>query len=249
MQKLNAARIQSLLGAEKMPVYVFDTLDSTSTDCRRRLRAGEERCLVLAERQSAGRGRQGKSFFSPPGRGLYFSLLFAPNGGVAGADAFTAWAAVSTARAIAAATGRECGIKWVNDLYYGDQKVCGILTEAVGESLIVGVGVNLRTGPIPAELEGVAGALECDCDRDALAAEIALGLLAYAPGDRSHMEEYKSRSIVLGRPVRYQQNGVSRSGTAMDILSDGALLVKSEDELYVLHSGEISLLRPERLSK
>jgi len=245
MEQLNAARIREMLDAAAPPVYVFDTLDSTSTECRRRLAAGEARCLVLAERQSAGRGRQGRSFFSPGGCGLYLSLLFCPRGGVASADAFTSWAAVSTARAIGSVTGRECGVKWVNDLWYGGKKVCGILTEAVGEKLIVGIGVNLRAGALPEELRDVAGALERDCDRDALAAEIVRGLLAYDPEDRGFFAEYRSRSVVLGRRVRCLINGEPYIGTAVGIADDGALLVESEHELRALHSGEISLLRPE----
>ena len=249
MTPLDGERIRALLGDDTLPVHVLECVDSTSTDCRRRLAAGEERCLVLAERQSAGRGRQGKQFYSPAGRGLYLSLLFAPEGGLRSADAFTAWAAVCTARAVETVTGRACGIKWVNDLYFRGRKVCGILTEAVGGHLIVGVGVDLRAGDLPPELRETVGALETDADRNALAAGIVRGLLDYAPEERGFYAEYRRRSVVLGREIRFLENGTEKRGRALDILDDGALLVETAEGRAALRSGEVTLLRTEQAVK
>lgn len=242
MEALREDRIRALLSDPTLPVAVLAEADSTSSECRRRHAAGTERCLILAERQSAGRGRQGKQFFSPGGRGLYMSLMFAPAGGLPAADGFTAYAAVTAAQAIERVCGVSCGIKWVNDLYHRGKKVCGILTEAVGDTLIVGVGVDLLAGELPPELEDVVGALECDCDRNALAAALADGLMAWRPGREDFRAEYRARSIVLGRPIRFLHGGALRSGAAEELTADGGLVVAVDGRRIVLRSGEISLL-------
>lgn len=241
MEALNAEKITVLLHDADLAVTVYDTVDSTSSECRRRLAAGEARCLVLAERQTAGRGRQGRDFFSPAGRGLYFSLLFSPTGGIGAADGFTAYAAVCVRRALRELCGVDCGIKWVNDLYLGGRKVCGILTEAVGDALIVGVGIDILPGELPAELTETVGALGADCDRSALCAAIVNGLLAWDSGDRSFMAEYRAASVVLGREIAFLQNGEERRGVARDLAPDGSLLAEVDGALCRLDSGEVRL--------
>ena len=243
MEPLNAEKITALLCDAECAVTVYDALDSTSSECRRRLEAGEGRCLVLAERQTAGRGRQGRDFFSPVGRGLYFSLLLSTVGGIAAADGFTAYAAVCVRRAVRECCGIDCGIKWVNDLYLGDKKVCGILTEAVGDALIVGIGIDILPGELPAELTDTAGALGVDCDRNALCAAIVNGLLAWDGGDRGFMEEYRAASIVLGREIAFLQNGEERRGIARDLAPDGGLVVETGGRLCRLDSGEVYLIK------
>ena len=243
MEALSAEKITALLQSTELAATVCDTLDSTSSECRRQLEAGEKRCLVLAERQTGGRGRQGRDFFSPAGRGLYFSLLFAPKGGIAAADGFTAYAAVCVRRAILDCCGIDCGIKWVNDLYLGGKKVCGILTEAVGDALIVGVGIDILPGELPAELTETAGALGVDCDRNALCAAIVNGLLAWDGGDRRFLTEYRAASVVLGREIAFQKNGEERRGVARDLAPDGSLIAEVGGVLCRLDSGEVRLIK------
>ena len=243
MEPLNAEKITALLQSADTAVRVYDAVDSTSSECRRQLEAGKSCCLVAAEQQMGGRGRQGRDFFSPAGRGLYFSLLFAPKGGIAAADGFTAYAAVCVRRAILDCCGIGCGIKWVNDLYLGDKKVCGILTEAVGDALIVGVGINLLPGTLPAELAETAGALGVDCDRNALCAAIVNRLLVWDGGDRSFMAEYRAASVVLGREIAFQKNGEERRGIARDLAPDGGLIAEVDGALCRLDSGEVRLVK------
>ena len=235
--------IRAALGDPALPLYLYDTIDSTNTECRRRLAAGEERCLVLADRQTAGRGRSGKNFFSPPRAGLYMSLLFRPEGGPANAVGITTYTAVCVARAVETLTGRACGIKWVNDLYLDGKKVCGILTEAVGAHVIVGIGVNLLPTAVPPELTGIMGCIGASGVRDALAGTVARSLLDYVPGDVSHMDEYRRRSVVLGRRVRFGD----REGIAAAIGDDGGLVVETAEGPVTLRSGEISLSEIEGL--
>ena len=226
---------------DALPIRALDTVDSTNTECRRALAAGETRCLVLADAQSAGRGRMGRSFHSPAGSGLYMSLLFRPAAGAADAVGVTTFAAAATAESIEELTGLSCGIKWVNDLYLNGKKVCGILTEGVGAAVIVGIGVNLTPAPMPAEIAHIAGCLGRGDIRDALAGRIAAALLRYRPGDSGHMDAYRRRSIILGRRVRFTLNGRPLKGRAAAVGDGGELLVDTAEGRVALCSGEISL--------
>ena len=222
-----------------LPVYRFETLDSTSTECRRRYAAGETRCLVLAEAQTAGRGRSGKRFYSPAGAGLYMSLMFPVAAGAEGL--ITPYAAVCAARAVEKLTGLSCGIKWVNDLFFEERKVCGILAERLGGCVILGVGINLTRAAVPEELRDIMGCLGWAGEREPLAAEIVDGLLAWPVEDTAYMEEYRRRSVVLGRRVRFRWNGAETDGIAVGIAGDGALEVDTGAGRVVLRSGEVSL--------
>ena len=239
----NKTTIRAALGDTALPLYLFDCIDSTNSECRRRLAAGERRCIVIADRQTAGRGRRGRSFYSPPDAGLYMSLLLRPEGGAASAVGVTTCAAVRAAEAVEALTGKRCGIKWVNDLYYGGKKVCGILAEAVGDAVIVGIGINLLPTAAPPELSEIMGCLDAPGVRDALAGTIARGVLDYVPGDVSHMDGYRRRSVVLGRRVRFADG----EGVAAEILDDGGLAVDTAAGRVILRSGEVSLTAIEGL--
>ena len=244
---LDAALIRDRLNGAALPVYCYETLDSTSTECRRRHAAGETRCLVLAETQTAGRGRSGKGFYSPAGAGLYMSLMFPLASGAEGG--LTPYAAVCAAEAIEKLTGVSCGIKWVNDLFFEERKVCGILAEALGGCAILGVGINLTPAAVPEELRDIMGCLGLEGShlREPLAAEIANGLLAWPVEDTAYMEEYRRRSVVLGRRVRFRLNGAETDGIAVEIADDGALEIDTGAERAVLRSGEVSLRAVEGL--
>ena len=228
-----------------LPVYRYETLDSTSTECRRRHAAGQTRCLVLTNAQTAGRGRSGKRFYSPAGAGLYMSLLFPiPDGG---AEGLTPYAAVCVAEAIEKLTGLSCGIKWVNDLFFEGKKVCGILAEGLGGCAILGVGVNLTRAAVPEELRDIMGCLGREGIREPLAAEIASRLLAWPVKDTAYMDEYRRRSVVLGRRVRFRRDGMETDGIAVGIADDGALEIDTNTGRVVLRSGEVSLCSVEGL--
>lgn len=232
--ELCGERIAARLKMQSLPVYVYETLNSTSDECRRRLAAGERQCLVLAERQTLGRGRSGKNFYSPTG-GLYLSLAMQARPDVVG---LTCRAAVETAEAIELLTGLDCGIKWVNDLYFRGKKVCGILTEAVGDSVILGIGVNLCPAALPEELREIVGFLDCGDIREPLAAELANRLLRERE-KKSFMEEYRRRSVVLGKELTCRIGGRVFSALAMDIDEDGGLTVLGPEGRETLRFGEV----------
>lgn len=209
--------------------------------------------FVAAEAQTEGKGRRGRTFYSPAGSGLYLSVLMRPKRTAQEGLTLTAAAAVAVCRAVEEVCGVSLGIKWVNDLYLGERKVCGILTEAVTdfetgdiELVVVGIGLNLRmpAGGFPGELSEVAGAILGDdvyVDRNLLTAGIINYLLEEAEKE-GIPEAYISRNIVPGRRVRVAYGTRVRSVEAEKILPDGRLLVKNEQgEEEILPCGDVSL--------
>ena len=209
--------------------------------------------FVLAEMQKAGKGRRGRSFFSPEKTGLYMSVLLRPRRTAQESLNITAAAAVAVCNAVEKICGVTLGIKWVNDLYLKEKKVCGILTEAVTdfetgdiEFAVVGIGLNLYfpDGGFPEEIAQTAGAiLEPGgyLDRNILAAEIVNHLL-----EESEKEgipaEYIKRNLVPGRTVRVSYGSEERIVLAKEILPDGRLLIENQQrEEEILICGDVSL--------
>lgn len=240
------------------PIEVYHTLDSTNVEIKKLARQGAPHGLtVLAEEQTAGRGRLGRNFYSPADTGIYMSILLRPE--LEGADAvlITTAASVAVCRAIRNVLGSECCIKWVNDVYFGNRKICGILTEAATgtepgkiDSIIVGIGINYRTKDFPEELEGVAGSVagESEVPRNNLVAAVLnefWEIYNHLP-EKDFLEEYKACSNVMGRDVRYLENGVWQEAYARDIDDMGGLVVEVRQpdgsvRQRVLHTGEITL--------
>ena len=237
MKNLDEKWISALLDRPETHVAAYETLPSTNDACRRLLAEGKRECLVLAAAQSGGRGRQGRSFYSPPG-GLYMSVAMpaAPD-----ELALTCRAAVAAAEAVERVTGLQCGVKWVNDLYYKGKKVCGILAERVGGSAIIGIGVNLIPAPLPPELRERVGFLDCGDVREALAAEIARRLLQRNASDLRFMDEYRRRSVVLGKELQCTVGERSFSARALEIGDDGALTVLGPEGVETLRWGEVTI--------
>ncbi len=236
-------------GVFPIPVSVLRSVDSTNTEARRRLLAGESAPFaIFAEEQTAGRGRMGRSFYSPKGTGIYLTLCFSAREG----DPLflTTAAAVAVHRAIESVTGLVVSIKWVNDLYYGGRKVSGILAESLtlGDEryVILGVGVNLYTDEFPDELREIAGGLsEAGAGlRNRLASALLseLGSLMGEIDRSAYIKTYRTHSMILGQSVVYCENGRSREGVAASIDEMGRLTVRHSDgSEKILASGEISL--------
>ena len=229
-------------------VFCFDLIDSTNTEARRyALSGGSAPAVFIAREQSAGRGRMGRSFYSPSATGLYLSVLLdiQPDDAVR----LTTSAAVAVRRAVLRTANTDLKIKWVNDLYLLDKKVAGILAEAIvadGRPLtVLGVGINLCTDFGSTELEGIAGSIGASEDiRIPLATsfirELCSVLFRETPTDI--IKEYKENSCVIEKPIVFTENGNSFFGRAVDITEQGHLRVQLEDgREKTLSSGEISL--------
>lgn len=231
-------------------VRVFDEIDSTNNEAKRMALDGiDTPALIVAEHQTAGRGRMGRSFYSPAQTGVYFSILYPVRTPLGGMVSVTGAAAVAVMRAIRALTGKQTAIKWVNDLYWNGKKVSGILAEAVtvGDTthLIIGIGVNINTVSFPAELDGKAGSLGTqEVSRTALIAEICRELIPSLrdPYDRAWLSDYRAHSCVIGKPITWTRDAVERHGVAVGINDDGELTVRCDGgQTEVLRTGEISV--------
>ena len=256
---LSAEGIRRHLRHGELQLQVYKTISSTNTVLKGLAAEGAgEGLALIAEEQTAGRGRMGRSFYSPPESGLYLSLLLRPEMQAVDAVHLTACAAVAVAEAIEALSGREAQIKWVNDIFVGGRKVCGILTEASVDCesgmmhyVIIGIGVNTHVpdGNFPEELRGIAGAAfgsepvpELRCR---LAAEILDRLSDYAanPAAPAVFEGYRRRSLVLGKEINILSPGRDpQPAVAVDLGKDYSLLVRLPDgSTRRLNSGEVSV--------
>jgi len=245
---------------KSLDIIVYKTIGSTNQEAKKiALEGAKKITVIIAEEQTQGRGRMGRSFYSPSKSGIYLSLVLRPNVHASEAVLVTTGAAVGVCRAIQKVTGIEPQIKWVNDIYLNSRKIVGILTEAVTnfenglvEFIIIGIGINFKRpeDDFPKDLEEIAGALfdkKPDAlTRNRLVAEIINEVLNIC-GDlnkRDFLEEYKSHSMVLGKKIKVCKNNQWQLATAIDIDNDGGLIVRNESgQIETLNSGEISIRR------
>lgn len=221
----------------------FDSVDSTSSYARRNAELLSPPCIITASHQTNGRGRRGKSFFSPKDTGLYMTLLIEAN---PEADLVTPAAAVAVCKAIEEMTDVMPSIKWVNDIFVDGKKICGILSECfrIDKTYIaVGVGINLTTSEFPEELTQAAS-LGVDCKKDELTNRIAAEIAEYirSPDNDYILNEYRKRLFVIGKTVNYEKNGICYTATVEDINKLCNLIVTNNDgSISILSSGEISI--------
>ncbi len=221
----------------------FLELESTNALATRAALAGARHgTAVVAEHQTAGRGRLGRAWFSPPGVGLWFSLILRYDLEISRAWMLTLGAAAGIGAAVEASTGACPEVRWPNDLYLNGRKLAGILTEArVGVGglrfavLGVGINVNHEASDFPAGLQDTATSLRCGTGRvhgrTRLLAEIFLALeQTYNGLDAERIRaSWKRKARMLGRPVRVMTAAGPVSGVAEDVGADGALLVGGVD--------------------
>ncbi len=227
-------------------------IDSTNTYLKALAENGEpEGCIVVAEEQSMGRGRRGKSFFSPADTGLYMSILVRPEFSIEDSLFLTSMTAVATCRAIEGICNTKCGIKWVNDIYIDSKKVAGILCEGSFNHnegkinyIVAGIGVNISVPKdgFPEELKEIAASLGSNDIRDELMHKIADEFfLLYKRNCLSEfIEEYKARSVLTGKKIEVLGDSPF-VGKAIGIDEQCRLIVeKCDGSTVVLSSGEVS---------
>lgn len=246
---ITANGLRSMLDFDCRVEY-YPTIDSTNTEAKRLIVNGaDDTMLLVADEQTAGRGRQGKSFYSPPLTGIYMTFVFHPMTGLENAVTATTAASVAVCRAIEALTDKRPTIKWVNDVYLDEKKICGILTEAVTDfetqtvtSVIIGIGMNITTVDFPSDIDN-ASSLGAKVKRQELIARIASELNKInTVGFDDFISYYRSRSMILGRKIDFIQNGKVTPATAIAIDENGGLEVElTNGEHITLRSGEISI--------
>ncbi len=237
-----------LKSPEIYELIVFDEIDSTNTEAKR---LKKDNAVIVADFQTNGRGRLGRNFYSPKNCGIYMTLSLKPDFSSEESVLITTAASVLVARAIEKTTGKLPLIKWVNDLYLNNKKICGILTEAVYdvksekiEHIIIGIGINCFNSEFPDEISGIAGTLlenDYSVSREEIIAEILneFCLLKQIIKDKSFISDYKKRSMVLGKEIEVIGKGPA---IAVDIDQNGALVADFKNgERHTLNSGEISI--------
>lgn len=248
---ISEGKIRRLMKTDGVDIRVYDVIDSTNAEARRVLAAsnGDKPLLIVANEQTSGRGRYGRAFFSPRDCGIYFSLALKPEKSARQITGVTAYAAVCVASAVERITGKRLEIKWINDLYLGGKKVCGILTQAVSDfesgevtDIIIGIGINVKPCDFPDELKEKADSLECEkAVKNELTADIIDGLLSYENEKESFISIYKKYSIFLGKRVKIKQGDRIYIGKAVDFLPDGSIVLETENgKRTALGYGEIS---------
>ena len=219
------------------PVFFQNLVDSTNTRIKQLAAQGApDGTVYIAAAQSAGRGRNGRTFLSPPG-GLYLSMLLRPGCPAEEALSITPMAAVAVCRAVKQVCGLLCGIKWPNDVVLGGKKLCGILTEAStdkdGLFLVPGIGVNVNTEEFPPELRPVAGSLFLHSGKKTELEDLARALIhqmdelyaAWKVEKNAFMEEYRALCVNTGREVLVGD----RPAKALGIAEDYSLLAEYPD--------------------
>ncbi len=260
---LSAQSIDAYLAEEikgRIRGEVYQELDSTNRLAKQYAMDGkEEGILVVAERQTAGRGRMGRSFYSPSETGLYLSLLLRPKLSMDLSLHLTTAAAVAACEAVEEVTGKKAQIKWVNDIFCDGKKVCGILTEASvnieNQNLdyaILGIGFNIwepKEG-FPEEIRDIAGAVlskeDADTDgriRSRICAEFVSRFLKYYDHleEKTYLPSYRSRSFLLGMDV-YALDQPEIHGIAREIDEDCRLVIELESgERKAFSWGEVRI--------
>lgn len=241
-------------------IHFFDETDSTSTQASRMAEAGAPHgTLVIAERQSAGRGRLGRSWSSPAGVGLYFSLILRPRIEPHRTPQLTLLAAVALARTIESRCGRAPQIKWPNDLLFEGRKFAGILTEMAGDVervrwVNLGIGINVHTVKLPDELAEIATSLKLTLGE---APPRAVLLRAFFSGFAELLEEFEAGSFehirsewerftaMRDQRVRVSAPGGEKvEGIARGLDTDGALLLEvASGEVRRIIAGDVNLAR------
>ena len=237
------------IGINPPKIVFYEKTDSTNTRAKEYAEANDSRETVvfIANSQTAGRGRRGRSFVSNEGAGIYISILTYPTEDGFDATRTTAEAAVALARAVEALCPCNVKIKWVNDLFLDGKKLAGILTEGkVSENgkiaySVVGMGINVYKNAISDEISAIATSIENELnyapDRSSLVAMIIKEFLNR--GDC--YSEYKARSFVIGREVTVVRCTESYPARVIDVNPDYSLLIDHDGAEERLFTGEISL--------
>lgn len=239
-------------------IFEFESTDSTNLRAREYvLNNGVLPALFIAEEQTNGKGRRGRSFYSPKSTGLYMTLAVSFDKRLTDSVSLTCAVAVATKRVLSDYTNKKLTIKWVNDILADSAKVAGILCETITEpqtgdikAIIIGIGVNLTTKHFPKDIaQSVTSLSDMPIDRKNMAYQLADGItkVLYLEEPSKVIEEYRVSSAVIGKDICFFKNGEKTDAKAIGIDELGGLKVLLSDGTFeTLRSGEITLrIKPE----
>ena len=243
----------------KKHLHCFSSLDSTNDRLKHMARQGAPHgTILIADHQTAGHGRLGRSFHSPAASGIYLSMLLRPDCSATELMHLTCAAGVAMCDAVEKAAGFRPGIKWTNDLVHGKRKLGGILTElgfgADGKVAyaIVGIGINCcqQTEDFPMEIQSFAGSLSMIAGKPIDRAQVAAAMMealwhmseTLLTGQKTLLQQYRTDCVTVGQDISLVRSGETRYGTAVDVDDLGALIVRfSDGHTEAVNSGEVSI--------
>ena len=248
----------------KPRVLRYESLPSTNTEVARLASDGaEEGAAVVADEQTAGRGRLQRAWSSPKGAGLYFSILLRPTLALDRWPLITFVAALATGDALLEASRVETDIKWPNDLLANERKICGILAEAIetptGRAVVLGIGINLTNQAFPDDLMDVATSVANEsgrpAEREAILAALLqavarwYSLLQELDGAEKIVAAWSNRSsFATGKLVQVTNGAEVLHGHTCGIENDGALRLETTQGIQLIRAGDVTSVRPARLN-
>lgn len=234
-----------------------ETINSTNTEAKRLANLGDPHgLLVIAEQQTSGKGRQGRSWSSEKGSGIFMSLLLKPNFLPEKASMLTLMTALAVVDTIKEEMNLEACIKWPNDIVVNGKKVCGILTEMSAEEnqihyVIIGIGINVNNEKFPEEIREIATSLRIETGirlkRSPFVAKLLEKLESYyeiflQTGDLGFcLQSYNEKLINQNKQVKIIDSSGQFTGIAKGINAKGELLVQTKQKLVKVRSGEVSV--------
>lgn len=245
----------------KYQIELYDVLPSTNDTAKEYASKGAgEGTVIVARAQTKGKGRMGRKFFSESENGLYFSLILRPKISLDKCSFLTVMTAVSVLEAIKETCGRECQIKWVNDIYINDRKVCGILTEASlnmenasTDYAVIGIGINVSIDKdgFNDEIKDIAGAIFDTTDikneyKSKLLAKILDNIFLYYESFQveSFIEKYRKSSNLIGENVDVLRGNETIEGKVLDIDNEARLVIEDKaGKIHRFFSGEARVKR------
>lgn len=255
--KLDKKTIENLLpdSFSRFPVWYYDETDSTNTQAM--LKVSEEGLtngIFIADSQTKGRGRTGHTFYSPKASGIYMSVVFTPETSFEKALSATTRAAVAVNKALSSLYAAPFLIKWVNDIYLYDKKVCGILTECYVNrehpipTLVLGIGINYSTLEFPDDISDIASSLPVgnNISRSDIIREVLkeLSLLINDFDDISYVNYIREHSFLKDKEITYIDNEETIHAHVEGIDDTAGLIVKLADGcVKTLRNGEVSHIR------
>lgn len=238
----------------------FDTIESTNTEAMNHARSGaDEGLCVVAERQTKGRGRHGRTWISEKDAGLYFSVVLRPKLEMRFLPLITLMSAIAVADTLRELYDLKPDIKWVNDIHVKEKKICGILAEMTettkGTAIIVGIGINLKSSNFPVEIADIATSIETEIKRETNKDELLNSLTRFlnyfydtlqsADGAKKIVEEWTRRSsYAFGKEVKVTLANQTIFGITNGLEETGALRVKTDSgEIRIIQAGDVENLR------
>jgi BirA family biotin operon repressor/biotin-[acetyl-CoA-carboxylase] ligase len=238
-------------------IYTFDTIDSTN-NCAKALAGcwADEGTVIIAEQQTAGRGRLGRPWLANANENLTFSIILRPSIGADAINLLPLSVSVAVAQAVEKSTGVAVECKWPNDLIFEHKKVAGILLEGAYsnnkvEWIVIGIGINVNQTLFPADLEQKATSLKLVTGREVDRVSLFHNLLevlehTYRAGTKSGFQsilpDWIARTHMIDRQISVMENGTLLSGTVKGLSRDGGLVLKSNGGERTLHAGDVTIL-------